>query len=603
MSESVSLENVQDRAGARGRTMHMASDSPVDAATSNWPGTRAAIMLFVGCAAVYLAHVIYLACVAEDAHITFRFARNLAEGHGFVWNAGERPIEGFTSFLWVLLTAAGFRIGINPLSLTQVVGVAAALGTLGITFAAARRLMGAGNAIAAVPCLMLAASGPFATWAASGMEMTSFGFCALLGTYAYLFQLSQHSSRWLLLSGVVLCVGTLLRPEGVLFFGVLAGLAATVLWPRTKLAIGAHLLWVAAYVVPLAMFLIWRLQVFGDPLPNTFYQKTGGGFWQHARGAGYVIYFGFYYLIPLLPFPALVAWERGYPTWRDVIRPGFWIDMIRRHPAASVAAILSLTWLAAMVYVGGDYMAMYRFMVPILPFIYLLLVPMLLSVQRQTSSEPHKQVLIAVVVMVAAAATIFPSTPFESSFYRVATWQHGNYRGVQSERRYVERFSVIGRFFERYRKSDSESLATRAIGAIGYHAPHLAIHDLSGLTDRHIARIPVRASNRGWAGHEKWDLDYSFHRLPTYLMFDENFAPQDLPVSANDSAPLMADAIVNAFPYAQRFADWIRQNPEFIEQNYRLKTVWMEDVKNGQTGYFAFLERINGALPENSNKR
>lgn len=550
-----------------------------------------ALVLLSGCAAAFLAHAAYLACVAEDAHITFRFARNLADGHGFVWNVGERPIEGFTSFLWVLLAAAGFRAGIDPLPLSQAAGLISSVGTLALTFAVARQLMGASSVIAVVPCLMLAAAGPFATWSASGMEMNTFGFFALLGTYGFLAWLQQPSPRWLVLSGLSLCVGTLLRPEGALFFTVLAGVAATALWRRTRLALRAHLVWALAYVIPLAIFLAWRLQEFGDPLPNTFYQKTGGGFWQHARGAGYVIYFGFYYLIPLLPFPALLAWEVGFPSRREITRPAFWLERVNGHPAVAVSAILVVAWLSAMVYVGGDYMAMYRFMVPILPFIYLLLVPALQSLHRQTSSVSRKPVLLTLMVMLAALATLFHSTPFETSFFRVATWQHGNWRGVQSERRYVERFTVIGRFFEGYRKSDSESLATRAIGAIGYHARHLAIHDLSGLTDRHIAHVPVKATNRGWAGHEKWDLDYSFRRLPTYLMFDENFAPQDLPASASSTAPQMADAIVTAFPYAQRFADWIRKNPDFIEQHYRLTTVWLEDVKNGQRGYFAFLER------------
>ena len=41
----------------------------------------------------------------EDAMISMRYARNLAEGHGLVWNVGEEPIEGFTNLLWVLWMA------------------------------------------------------------------------------------------------------------------------------------------------------------------------------------------------------------------------------------------------------------------------------------------------------------------------------------------------------------------------------------------------------------------------------------------------------------------------------------------------------------------
>ena len=40
--------------------------------------------------------------VFDDAYISFRYARHLADGHGLVWNVGER-VEGYTNFLWTLL--------------------------------------------------------------------------------------------------------------------------------------------------------------------------------------------------------------------------------------------------------------------------------------------------------------------------------------------------------------------------------------------------------------------------------------------------------------------------------------------------------------------
>lgn len=41
----------------------------------------------------------------DDAFIPFRYARNLAEGYGLVYNPGEF-VEGFTNLLWTLLVAA-----------------------------------------------------------------------------------------------------------------------------------------------------------------------------------------------------------------------------------------------------------------------------------------------------------------------------------------------------------------------------------------------------------------------------------------------------------------------------------------------------------------
>mgnify|MGYP004280342605 CR=1 FL=1 len=45
----------------------------------------------------------YVGYVKDDTFISMRYARNLAMGHGLVFNYGER-LEGYTNFLWVMLT-------------------------------------------------------------------------------------------------------------------------------------------------------------------------------------------------------------------------------------------------------------------------------------------------------------------------------------------------------------------------------------------------------------------------------------------------------------------------------------------------------------------
>ncbi len=41
-------------------------------------------------------------CLFDDAMISMRYARNLAEGHGLVWNPGGERVQGFTAPLWTL---------------------------------------------------------------------------------------------------------------------------------------------------------------------------------------------------------------------------------------------------------------------------------------------------------------------------------------------------------------------------------------------------------------------------------------------------------------------------------------------------------------------
>src|SRR5690242_4842632 len=45
------------------------------------------------------------ATLFDDAMISMRYARNLAGGHGLVWNVGQPAVEGYTNFLWTLWMA------------------------------------------------------------------------------------------------------------------------------------------------------------------------------------------------------------------------------------------------------------------------------------------------------------------------------------------------------------------------------------------------------------------------------------------------------------------------------------------------------------------
>ncbi len=45
----------------------------------------------------------------DDAYITFRYARNLADGLGLVYNPGEWVL-GTTAPLWATILAAGYRL-------------------------------------------------------------------------------------------------------------------------------------------------------------------------------------------------------------------------------------------------------------------------------------------------------------------------------------------------------------------------------------------------------------------------------------------------------------------------------------------------------------
>ena len=48
--------------------------------------------------------ITYGVCTQDDAFISFRYAENLANGQGLVFNPGER-VEGYSNPLWTVLFA------------------------------------------------------------------------------------------------------------------------------------------------------------------------------------------------------------------------------------------------------------------------------------------------------------------------------------------------------------------------------------------------------------------------------------------------------------------------------------------------------------------
>src|SRR5258708_34154712 len=77
--------------------------------------------------------------LTDDAYIAFRYVSNSRLGYGYVWNAPPfKPVEGYTSFLWVVLMDIIWRgLGVQPPDSSNVVSLIFAAGTLVLTAAMA----------------------------------------------------------------------------------------------------------------------------------------------------------------------------------------------------------------------------------------------------------------------------------------------------------------------------------------------------------------------------------------------------------------------------------------------------------------------------------
>ena len=133
--------------------------------------------------------------VVDDAFITFRYARNLTDGLGLVFNPAER-VEGYTNFLWTILTTPAFLLKVDPLLYSRIVSVLAGIGTLLLLILFGKKRPGSGLfAVYAAP-LLLASQASFSVWLMAGLETVLFTFLITGGLLDFLDRRDGGGKDW-----------------------------------------------------------------------------------------------------------------------------------------------------------------------------------------------------------------------------------------------------------------------------------------------------------------------------------------------------------------------------------------------------------------------
>ncbi|HNI96530.1 MAG TPA: hypothetical protein PL169_10725, partial [Leptospiraceae bacterium] len=163
---------------------------------------------------------VYYRWVSDDAFISFRYAKNLIDGLGLVYNRGE-AVEGYTNFLWTMLLSAGMYLGYDPLRISQALGILFYLSTVYILYRVSLRLFPRPESgwpafrILPLASLCLAVQTHAAIFATGGLETSLFGFLLALGS-SFLLITKKWESLMIGLSALMLSAFT--RPDGLLFY-------------------------------------------------------------------------------------------------------------------------------------------------------------------------------------------------------------------------------------------------------------------------------------------------------------------------------------------------------------------------------------------------
>jgi arabinofuranosyltransferase len=479
--------------------------------------------------------------LTDDAYIAFRYASNLLSGWGLVWNPPPfRPVEGYTSFSWVLLLAAVWRVtGIEPPESATVLSLLAGLATLGVTAAFLQvlplpeRLGRRRLELTALTMLGLLTNRTFLTWLSSGLETALFDL--LLVGWCLCAVWPSRGRRWALVLSATAAGAALTRPDGLL-----AVFATPLLLVGAP---GAATGWLPLLLVP-AHF-AWRHATYGEWLPNTWYAKRGP-MWPEA-GARYFASFVLEYGVWVW-FALAFAW---------LVRDR---DRLRRSRGAVLAGgVLLAHFFVYTVDLGGDHFE-YRVYSHLPPLLFVAAVWMASRLSDRLGVVAAWMLGITVaswpiawthwtlaegatgrrILVPIADAFPAPVRPVVAAWDGWQAWLIDHFVCVRQEEHKGFQATMATSLPSREEGSElpwevRAVHVTRSIGVVGWVFPNLAIVDAVGLTDRVVARH-AKAGERLMAHDREPPPGYLACFRPDFKYVDGAYRllPREAPLTDDD---------------------------------------------------------------------
>jgi len=462
------------------------------------------------------------AFVVDDAYISFRYAENLAAGHGLVYNVGER-VEGYTNFLWTVLLAVLARFGASVPTASKVLGALLSAGSLWPLFLLARRLRPLGS-FPTLATWLCASSFVYTGYAVFGLEAPLFIALTLTGTELFWRECDRedgpdpHSeaTAWKTLpySGLLFALAMLTRPEALVLFALLVvsrGRQAISKDGRMRLAL---------FALPVATHLVWRRSYYGAWLPNTLAAKTGDIADQVKGGRDYlekyVAHAGTFLWLGLGSIAASVVALTGDGH----------MERARRARIGLAIGAFTVLFGVYVILVGGDWMPYFRFVGPVEPFAFLLVD----DAVRALLERRERAVTLAV-----GAFAIW------TTYTRVTSLREAQTSVLANDKTFWD--DSAGRtatwFLEH---TEPGPIAIADIGYVGYRTGY-PIVDMLGLLAPEIARLPGGYTKKVGDGF----TDAIFARAPRYFVIISSSADCKSPTVPSSRAA-QADPRFKQYP-------------------------------------------------------
>ncbi len=461
--------------------------------------------------------------IQDDAFISFRYADNFAHGRGLVYNTGER-VEGYTNFLWTLFITIPHLLDLDPVGFSFTLSILFFAITILITYKMSGLVFNS-KKIGLLTVILLGTNYTFSCYATGGLETQL--QCCLFTTSLYILLFSFYHNFWkphmLVLLSLLLSAAVLTRLDSVLLVITVLPVALFCLYKeKTEAPVKYYkffLLW-APLIAITGTWLLWKLSYYGEILPNTFYAKVSAQGNNFMRGLSFISTFIYSYVM----FPFLFL---GFIKIRTLLR--------QSNAAVVICLVLTGLWVLYIVKIGGDFME-FRFMVPIMPMLFILIVWLIFFCCKQ-------KIFQACLVVLLIAGSANHSVGFGN--YINKRFMHT----IEDLHREVSDKNInwceIGKALRHaFKKSPQVTIATTAAGAIPYYSGLKTI-DALGLNDKWIARKGIKRAG-GAPGHQKTaTLNYLKSRNVNFVIGPLAVVSNPVPIPLEKHARTMRNIILN----------------------------------------------------------
>lgn len=358
--------------------------------------------------------------IVDDAGLTFAYARSLATGAGAVLQPGADPVEGYSNPAWLAILVVGRELGLfdhgawfgvpDLVLFPKVIALLCCFGIFACMYAVAAAVSLRPVAITLVAGTVTAAVPSFVIWTTSGLENALFALAvvALATTLARAVVAGRLlDTRTALACGALAAVAALTRPDGVIYVAAYP-LAAALFAGESSIrrTVRSSLASVAAFAVPVGVYLAWRIVTFGDVLPNTARAKEQG--LPTAEGLGK---------------PAALI---GYTGWLTTVLAVAVVAALlsRRSSARTAVAVLLIPMglaVAAYAVLIPDWMGQHRFATPVWP---LAAMAVTLAAAQVLPEASDRSRFVATTAATLAAALTLSGFAASATAFRTAPTAH-----------------------------------------------------------------------------------------------------------------------------------------------------------------------------------